>query len=214
MTAHPLRRAVTVADDVRWRWLARAVAMAGTATAVHPLAAGRAQPDWACCVRVATRTPAPDARSVGTARDFCLATLHRWGIVERSDDIAVVVSELLTNALRHGLPPARGPRPGWPVRVGLAWPARFVLCAVADPGTAVPRPKEPDYLAESGRGLHVISALSDAWGCTAPTDAGKTVWAAFAVGSAPPPMAPPPAPRAASVPWLTAAGRPAGPHLV
>ena len=148
---------------------------------------------------MATRTPAPDTRSVGVARDFCLATLHRWGIVERADDIAVVVSELLTNALRHGLPPTRGTRPGWPVRLGLAWPARFVLCAVADPGTAVPSPKEPDYFAESGRGLHVISALSDAWGCTAPTDAGKTVWAAFAVGSAPPPPASGQQPPAASI---------------
>ena len=193
--------------------------MAGMATAWSPLAAGRPQPDWACCPRVATRRPAPDSRSVGAARDFCLATLHRWGIMERADDIAVVLSELLTNALRHGLAPARGAQPGWPVHVGLAWPARFVLCAVADPAAAVPQPKEPDYFAENGRGLHVISALSDAWGWTPPTAAGKTVWAAFAVGSAPPPITPPPAApprparRPAPVPWLTAAGGPAGPRL-
>ena len=56
-----------------------------------------------------------------------------------------------------------------------------MLCAVADPSPRLPEPKEPDYLAESGRGLHVISALSDRWGCTAPTEAGKVVWALFSV---------------------------------
>src|ERR1700735_1327289 len=38
------------------------------------------------------------------AREFTAATLFRWGASARVDDIAVVVSELLTNALRHGLP--------------------------------------------------------------------------------------------------------------
>jgi len=52
---------------------------------------------------------------------------------------------------------------------------------VADPGRQVPVLRDPDYLAESGRGLHVINALSDTWGCTTPTDAGKAVWALFSV---------------------------------
>jgi hypothetical protein len=88
------------------------------------------------------------------------------------------------------------------------WPARFVLCAVADPGTTRPRLKEPDYFAESGRGLHVIDALSDAWGCTAPGAGGKTVWAAFHVGSAPPP------PRRPGPLRLAMAGQIAGPRSV
>jgi hypothetical protein len=52
---------------------------------------------------------------------------------------------------------------------------------VADPSPRLPEPKEPDYLAESGRGLHVIDALSDRWGSTVPTDADKVVWALFSV---------------------------------
>jgi anti-sigma regulatory factor (Ser/Thr protein kinase) len=208
MSVHPLRLAVTVGDDVRWHWLAQAVTMAGTAPAVHPPGAGRAPCPWARCPRVATRTPAPTTRSVGAAREFCLATLARWGLTERADDIAVVLSELLTNALRHGVPAARGTRPGWPVRVGLVWPARFVLCAVADPGSGMPQPREPDYFAESGRGLHVIDALSDAWGCTTPGAGGKTVWAAFRVGSTPPPARPP------EGRWLAVAGQAAGPRTV
>jgi hypothetical protein len=66
-----------------------------------------------------------------------------------------------------------------------------VLCAVADPSQRMPVPKEPDYLAESGRGLHVISALSELWGCTTPTEHGKVVWAVFSVPVAGPVQEPP-----------------------
>jgi anti-sigma regulatory factor (Ser/Thr protein kinase) len=179
MRAHPLRLAGTVARDVRWDWLAPAVTMAAAANGIHPLVADRAAPEWTCFPRVATRTPGPDARSVGAAREFSLATLRRWGVADRTDDIAVVLSELLTNALRHSA--ASPPGLAQPVRVALVQPGRFVLVVVTDPGRQVPVLKEPDYLAESGRGLHVINALSDAWGCTTPTGAGKAVWALFAV---------------------------------
>jgi hypothetical protein len=43
-------------------------------------------------------------------------------------------------------------------------------------------PKKPGRLAETGRGLHVVSSLSDKWGYTTyttPSDAGKVVWAVF-----------------------------------
>ena len=136
----------------------------------------RAALEWTCFPRVATRTPRLNAQSVGVAREFGLATLRRWMVADRTDDIAIVLSELLTNALRHG-----ADQPGRPVRLALVQPAGFVLVVVADPGRQVPVLKEPDYLAESGRGLHVINALSDSWGCTTPTDAGKAVWALFAV---------------------------------
>jgi hypothetical protein len=54
-----------------------------------------------------------------------------------------------------------------------------VLCAVADPGWTVPVAKEADVLAETGRGLHVVSALAGLWGYTTPGDKGKAVWAMF-----------------------------------
>jgi anti-sigma regulatory factor (Ser/Thr protein kinase) len=117
--------------------------------------------------------------------------MRRWGVKNREDDVAVVVSELLTNALRHAVPQGGPPGDGspggvrgrgrWPVRLALVQPGQSVLCAVADPSPRPPQPKAPDYLAESGRGLHVISALSDRWGHTVPTDAGKVVWALFSV---------------------------------
>ena len=176
MSAHPLRLASTMGRDVRWDWLAPAVRMAAAVHGIHPLAADRATLEWTCYPRVATRTPRGTAQSVGAARDFSLATLRRWTVADRTDDIAIVLSELLTNALRHGTD-----RPAGPVRVALVQPGQHVLVVVADPGRQVPVLRDPDYLAESGRGLHVINALSDTWGCTTPTDAGKAVWALFSV---------------------------------
>ena len=193
MTAQPLGLAGHALTRMGWGWLAPAVAMAAAASGACLRTPALAPTDWTCFPRLAMRTAGPDARSVGTARDFCLSTMRRWGVTDRQDDVAVVVSELLTNALRHAVPQA-GPPPGsadgpaggtgrgrWPVRIGLVQPGQFVLCAVADPSPRPPQPKEPDYLAESGRGLHVIDALSDRWGSTVPTEAGKVVWALFSV---------------------------------
>jgi hypothetical protein len=95
------------------------------------------------------------------------------------DDVAVVVSELLTNALRHRPPPACDVGSRWPIRVGLLQSGPCVLCAVADPSETPPVRKEPDHLAESGRGLEVVNALSDEWGYTTVSDMGKIVWATF-----------------------------------
>jgi len=197
MTAQPLGLAGHALSHVGWHWLAPAVAMAAAASGASQRTPRLAPTDWTCFPRLAMRTASPDTRSVGTARDFCLSTMRRWGVTGREDDVAVVVSELLTNAIRHALPQAGSPggpqagspeglagaagRSRWPVRLGLVQPGQFVLCAVADPSSRPPQPKEPDYLAESGRGLHVISALSDRWGSTVPTDAGKVVWALFSV---------------------------------
>jgi anti-sigma regulatory factor (Ser/Thr protein kinase) len=194
MTAQPLGQAGPAISHLGWHWLAPAVAMAAAASGARQRTPGLASTDWTCFPRLAQRRPGTDTKSVGTARDFCLSTMRRWGVQDRGDDVAVVVSELLTNALRHGVPHAPDQsrsqvqaRAGaaapsrWPVRLALVQPGHFVLCAVADPSPRLPEPKEPDYLAESGRGLHVIDALSDRWGSTVPTDAGKVVWALFSV---------------------------------
>ena len=102
---------------------------------------------------------------------------------ERSDDIAVVVSELLTNALCHALPAAGPAQTAIPVRFGLLQPGPCVLCAVADPSPQVPVIADPGILGETGRGLHVVGALADIWGCTPPDSTGKVVWAVFASGT-------------------------------
>jgi Histidine kinase-like ATPase domain len=186
MTANPLRLVSSAASGVGWQWLTPAVEMAALASGNWPLAPEPGPMGWTCSSRIATRTPGSDAGSVCAARGFTVATLRRWGAAQRCEDIAVVVSELLTNALRHAPPPAEDTPPRWPVRLGLLQCGPCVLCAVADPCQRVPVPAEPGELAENGRGLEVIGALSDTWGYTTVSELGKVVWATFCATPDPP----------------------------
>ncbi|WP_329119193.1 ATP-binding protein [Streptomyces sp. NBC_01465] len=125
--------------------------------------------------------------AVRGARQFTKSTLASWELSDRFDDVALVVSELVTNALRHALP-ADTPREDGnepPVRLHLMrWTSRLV-CAVRDPSHASPEPREPQDLencaAESGRGLFLVESFADSWGWhpLAGTLRGKVVWALF-----------------------------------
>ena len=182
VTAEPASFAGGAGPAANWQWLASAAEMAAEVSGVWPLARHPAEHRRAGYPRVATRTSVAGAESVRVARDFTAATLQRWGIGERGDDVVVVVSELLTNALRYTMrcPGAAWPR--WPVRLGLLQPGPWVLCAISDPSGEVPAPKNPGCFSESGRGLHVVASLCDEWGCTPPGPGGKVVWAMFTTG--------------------------------
>ena len=169
-----------------WPWLHAAVHMASrTCCWVAPASADDGQ--WSAAPRVATRTPVPVTRSIATARAFTVRTMQKWGAESRGDDAAAVVTELMTNALRHALaalPADSKSTSAWPIRLGLADPGPYVVCAVADPSVEPPAPRQPDWQDEAGRGLLVVASLSDQWGCcTAPDGQGKVVWAAFAATS-------------------------------
>jgi hypothetical protein len=179
-TARPLDQVPD--SDSGWAWLASAAEMAVQS---HPqlLSPVPSGPGQGCFPLLATRTPGPDLASVGTARRFARATLRRWGVTDRCDDITLVLSELLSNALRYA-PPRPG---GWPVRFGLVlpWPGSAMLCAVSDPSRNPPVPSQAGPDSECGRGLHVVEELSDWWGYTPPEPQGKVVWAAFTVTDRP-----------------------------
>jgi hypothetical protein len=166
------------ADGVTgWQWLQYAAEMAAVASGTSGLSpSGPAGLNGS--PRIALRTPGLEPGSVSAARKFTALTLERWGVSERCGDVAVVVSELLSNALRHGLPSL--PPEDQPIRLGLVHAGPCVMCAVADPSDKLPVPREPAWLDESGRGLHVIASLSDQWGsCMARGRPGKVVWATF-----------------------------------
>jgi hypothetical protein len=139
-------------------------------------------------------TVLPEPESVTEARHFTLSRLDGWGGGAMADDVGLVVSELVTNALRHsGTPavysPAHGvrhrrnhlaPLPEQPygIRLRLLYDAPWFLCGILDASPDAPRRREPDYIAETGRGLHLVESFSTCWGwCGLPQ--GKVVWALF-----------------------------------
>jgi len=142
---------------------------------------------------VVSCTLAPRLEAVRTAREFARSTLHGWGLGDLFDDVSLVASELVTNALRHALgtvaaEPTRLPmQPGpqqaadamLPIRISLVHRSPQVVCAVSDPSSAGPVAREADFVAESGRGLHLVDSFSRSWGWHPLAGAGKVVWALF-----------------------------------
>jgi len=87
-------------------------------------------------------------------------------------------AELVTNALRHSLPPRLSEAPGR-IRLRLQHETSFILCGVLDTGSEAPRRREPDFIAETGRGLHIVESFSATWGWMPLDGGGKVVWALF-----------------------------------
>jgi anti-sigma regulatory factor (Ser/Thr protein kinase) len=125
----------------------------------------------------------PGATAPGAARDFTRQILGSWGLLVLAEDAAVIVSELVTNALRHGVRDTNGPGHDRVELILLRRPGQM-LCAVTDPGAEPPVLAAPDLSAEAGRGLHVIEALAAAWGWTRLDASNKAVWAALSVSGA------------------------------
>ena len=104
---------------------------------------------------------------VPIARRFVLDRLRDWAVDPLvRNDAALVATELVTNALRHGPPP---------VVLNVALVADRVRISVADSSPASPRLGEPSAEDESGRGLALLDALASSWG-SAPAADGKQVW--------------------------------------
>jgi len=131
---------------------------------------------------MATLQLCPEPGSAKAARDFTAAVLCTWGLADVVPDARLVVSELVTNALRYGLAtaglPASGvPRPSPPIGLRLLRHPAGLRCEVTDPSDIMPTCLAPDGNAEIGRGLCLIAALSHQWGATPLPAGGKCVWA-------------------------------------
>ncbi|MEU0218256.1 ATP-binding protein [Streptomyces sp. NPDC006265] len=115
-----------------------------------------------------------DPGAVRTARQAVRRQLRDWGLADLADLAALLVSELVTNALRH----ATGP-----IGVRLVRPSGLggvLLVEVSDPLPDPPRERAARLEDESGRGLYLVACASRRWG-TRPGAAGKTVWFELAV---------------------------------
>lgn len=110
--------------------------------------------------------------SVGKARSFARAIAEKWELQGISDDLELIVSELVTNAVIHA-------KTGNWRQVGLTvdQDSRRVRIEVRDTGDGLPRQRrDAETYAETGRGINIVQAVSSSWGVTEQV-IGKTVWA-------------------------------------
>jgi hypothetical protein len=137
--------------------------------------------------------------AVPCARLHARLVLTEWGQAQAGDSVELIVSELMTNALRACTDPVGG-RPGYdeegrqlPLGLRLASDRRQVLVEIWDGNMAPPVPGETSLDGETGRGLLMVEAVSSRWGYyyparqsrgTAPDDrAAKVVWALIVPGA-------------------------------
>ncbi|GHE23859.1 SpoIIE family protein phosphatase [Streptomyces capillispiralis] len=115
---------------------------------------------------VATRDVPSDPEEVGAARQWATAMLTAWGLDEIAFITELVVSELVTNAIRYGVPP---------VKLRLIRD-RTLICEVADASSTSPHLRRAHAFDEGGRGLLLVAQLTQRWG-SRQTGGGKTIWA-------------------------------------
>ncbi|KQX58833.1 MULTISPECIES: SpoIIE family protein phosphatase [unclassified Streptomyces] len=106
-----------------------------------------------------------EPRSVGRARELARTQLKAWDLEALVDTVELLVSELVTNALRYG---------EGEIRLRLLRD-RTLVCEVWDAGLVQPRRRRAKDTDEGGRGLQLVGLLSSSWGSRR-TPRGKTVW--------------------------------------
>jgi len=137
--------------------------------------------DDVAVLTAAARTPAEHglhltvpqrSGSVALARNRSARALSEWGVPAAVlPDTLLVVSELVTNAVRYGKPP---------IRLFVRQCDGELVLTVSDGSPAQPQVRPEDAAAPNGRGMHIIEQLTTSWG-TRPTGLGKAVWCTIAV---------------------------------
>ncbi|QLH26996.1 ATP-binding protein [Streptomyces sp. Rer75] len=114
-------------------------------------------------------------RCVARARADLRMTLASWGLPTVEEAALLVLSELITNAVRHVRVPGRQ------IETRYLHQGDSVRIEVHDAADPQPRLMTPPPEAVHGRGLFLVDALADQWGVTPWTVVGKAVWAVLAI---------------------------------
>ncbi|GAQ60112.1 SpoIIE family protein phosphatase [Streptomyces scabiei] len=116
--------------------------------------------------RVATWEVPADPAFVGQARKLACDQLAAWQLEEVSFVTELIVSELVTNAIRYG---------GSPIQLRLIRETTLI-CEVSDSSSTAPHMRRARAFDEGGRGLLLVAQLTQRWG-SRHTRTGKTIWA-------------------------------------
>jgi anti-sigma regulatory factor (Ser/Thr protein kinase) len=124
--------------------------------------------------------------AVGLSRTLVHVTLKHWRLERLTDDAELVVSELVTNAVK-----ATGmtePKPSWfeqqslaTIHVRLTHLESAIVIEVWDRDEIPPKPTDAAVDAETGRGLAIVEALCVRWDYFPAIGGGKVVWAELAI---------------------------------
>ena len=135
-------------------------------------------------------TLAAHPSAVPWARRLADQALREWHLTGLSDTALLLVSELVTNAVRAsaraagaGAQPPGAPGPGGHIGLTLRRLEESLVVQVWDASPALPVLREPAADADSGRGLLLVQALSSEWG-QEPAEGGKVVWCELEIPAA------------------------------
>ncbi|MFC9931418.1 SpoIIE family protein phosphatase [Streptomyces sp. NPDC127190] len=121
--------------------------------------------------RVATWDIPADPALVAPIRKQVAEQLDSWQLTEASFTTELVVSELVTNAIRYG---------SHPIRLRLIHDVATLICEVSDSSHTAPHLRRAKTFDEGGRGLLLVAQLTQRWG-SRHTAEGKTIWAELAL---------------------------------
>jgi GAF domain-containing protein/anti-sigma regulatory factor (Ser/Thr protein kinase) len=124
--------------------------------------------------RVASWEFPADPSAVSDARSLATAQLALWGLEDQAASTELIVSELVTNAVRHA---------GGPILLRLIRD-HVLTCEVHDTGSCFPHLRHPRLTDDNGRGLFLVDQLSHRWGSRDTPD-GKLLWAELHLTPAP-----------------------------
>ncbi|MFH8658882.1 SpoIIE family protein phosphatase [Streptomyces afghaniensis] len=116
--------------------------------------------------RIATWELPADPAVVAETRASAMRRMADWGLDETAFAVELILSELITNAIRHG---------AGPIRVRLLY-GRTLICEVSDVSNTAPHLRRAASTDEGGRGLFLVAQLSQSWG-TRYLPEGKVIWA-------------------------------------